>query len=61
MRSSRSHSSSEDFEIGVTEVSACSREERRFDFKNNLLQEKVQMKTLAKVIDLDNEMQKFSK
>ncbi|XP_077948358.1 matrix remodeling-associated protein 8 isoform X3 [Gasterosteus aculeatus] len=43
-----------DFEIGVTEVSACSREERRFDFKNNLLQEKVQMKTLAKVIDLDN-------
>nr|XP_040059417.1 matrix remodeling-associated protein 8-like isoform X1 [Gasterosteus aculeatus aculeatus] len=54
MRSSRSHSSSEDFEIGVTEVSACSREERRFDFKNNLLQEKVQMKTLAKVIDLDN-------
>ncbi|XP_037346752.2 matrix remodeling-associated protein 8-like [Pungitius pungitius] len=43
------------------EVRACSREQRRFDFKNNLLQEKVQMKTPAKVIDLDNEMQTFSK
>ncbi|KAL6111684.1 mxra8 [Pungitius sinensis] len=43
------------------EVRACSREQRRFDFKNNLLQEKVQMKALAKVIDLDDEMQTFSK
>ncbi|XP_075952432.1 matrix remodeling-associated protein 8-like [Anarhichas minor] len=59
MRSSRSHSSSEEFEMDVTEVSACSREERRLDYKNNLLKEKVH--TQPKVIDLDKEMQKFSK
>ncbi|KAM6947228.1 matrix remodeling-associated protein 8-like isoform 1-T1 [Lycodopsis pacificus] len=61
MRSSRSHSSSEEFEMDVTEVSACSREERRLDYKNNLLKEKVHMSTQPKVIDLDKEMQKFSK
>lgn len=61
MRSSRSHSSSEEFEMDATEVSVCSQEERRFDYKNNLLKEKVFMNTQPKVIDLDKEMQKFSK
>ncbi|CAN9512309.1 unnamed protein product [Ophioblennius macclurei] len=61
MRSSRSHSSSDDFEMDVTEVNACSREERRFDYKNNLLKEKVHVNTQPKVVDLDKEMQKFSK
>ncbi|XP_068576691.1 matrix remodeling-associated protein 8-like [Cebidichthys violaceus] len=61
MRSSRSPSSSEEYEMDVAEVSACSREERRFDYKNNLRKEKVHMNTQPKVIDLDKEMQKFSK
>ncbi|XP_070702715.1 matrix remodeling-associated protein 8-like [Pempheris klunzingeri] len=61
MRSSRSHSSSEEFEMDVAEVNTCSREERRFDYKNNLLKEKVHTNTQPKVIDLDKEMQKFSK
>ncbi|XP_069013239.1 matrix remodeling-associated protein 8-like isoform X1 [Embiotoca jacksoni] len=61
MRSSRSQSSSDEFEMDVTEVNACSREERRFDYKNNLLKEKVHVNTQPKVIDLDKEMQKFSK
>ncbi|XP_028262967.1 matrix remodeling-associated protein 8-like isoform X2 [Parambassis ranga] len=61
MRSSRSHSSSDEFEMDVTEVNVCSPEERRFDYKNNLLKEKANMNAQPKVIDLDKEMQKFSK
>ncbi|XP_058488688.1 matrix remodeling-associated protein 8-like [Solea solea] len=62
MRSSRSQSSSDEFEMDVTEVSLSNEEEeRRFDYKNNLLKEKVHMNTQPKVIDLDKEMQKFSK
>nr|XP_046240172.1 matrix remodeling-associated protein 8-like [Scatophagus argus] len=60
-RSSRSHSSSEEFEMDVAEVRECSWEERRFDYKNNLLKEKVHLTAQPKVIDLDKEMQKFSK
>lgn len=59
--SSRSHSSSEEFEMDAAEVNVHSQEERRFDYKNNLLKEKVHMNTQPKVIDLDKEMQKFSK
>ncbi|XP_026203128.1 matrix remodeling-associated protein 8-like [Anabas testudineus] len=61
MRSSRSHSSSEEFEMDVAEVNVCTQDERRFDFKNNLLKEKVHINTQPKVIDLDKEMRKFSK
>ncbi|XP_029358143.1 matrix remodeling-associated protein 8-like [Echeneis naucrates] len=61
MRSSRSHSSSDEFEMDVAEVNMYNEEERRFDYKNNLLKEKVHMNTPPKVIDLDKEMQKFSK
>ncbi|KAG7494551.1 matrix remodeling-associated 8-like [Solea senegalensis] len=62
MRSSRSQSSSDEFEMDVTEVSLSNEEEeRRFDYKNNLLKEKVHMNSQPKVIDLDKEMQKFSK
>ncbi|XP_054472174.1 matrix remodeling-associated protein 8-like [Anoplopoma fimbria] len=61
IRSIRSQSSSEELEMDVTEVNVCSREERRFDYKNNLLKEKVHTNTQPKVIDLDKEMQKFSK
>ncbi|KAG7238329.1 hypothetical protein INR49_031041 [Caranx melampygus] len=60
-RSSRSQSSSDEFEMDVTEVNMCNEEARRVDFKNNLLKEKVHMNTQPKVIDLDKEMQKFSK
>ncbi|XP_030275323.1 matrix remodeling-associated protein 8-like isoform X1 [Sparus aurata] len=60
-RSSRSQSSSEEFEMDVAEVNVCCPEERRLDYKNNLLKEKVHMNTQPKVIDLDKEMQKFSK
>ncbi|XP_034022841.1 matrix remodeling-associated protein 8-like isoform X2 [Thalassophryne amazonica] len=59
-RSSRNHSSSEEFEMEVTEVQMCTWEER-FDFKNNLMKEKAHVNTQPKVIDLDEEMQKFSK
>lgn len=61
MRSSRSHSSSDEFEMDVTEVNVCGQEERRFDYKNNLLKEKGNVNSQPKVIDLDKEMQKFSK
>ncbi|XP_063330458.1 matrix remodeling-associated protein 8-like [Pelmatolapia mariae] len=61
MGSSRSQSCSDEFEMDVTEVNVCSPEERRFDYKNNLLKEKAHVKTQPKVIDLDKEMQKFSK
>lgn len=59
--SSRSQSSSEEFEMDVPETSVCCQEERRFEYKNNLLKEKVHMNSQPKVIDLDKEMQKFSK
>nr|XP_020448378.1 matrix-remodeling-associated protein 8-like [Monopterus albus] len=61
MMSRRSHSSSDEFEMGVAEVNVCSQEERRFDYKNNLMKEKVHSSPQPKVIDLDKEMQKFSK
>ncbi|KAM6928201.1 matrix remodeling-associated protein 8-like [Xenentodon cancila] len=61
MRSNRSRSSSDEFEMDVAEVNVCSWEERGFDYKNNLLKEKAHISTQPKVIDLDKEMQKFSK
>lgn len=63
LRSSRSQSSSDEFEMDVAEARASTREpeERRFDYKNNLLKEMVHVSSQAKVIDLDKEMQKFSK
>ncbi|XP_029006738.2 matrix remodeling-associated protein 8-like [Betta splendens] len=59
-RSSRSPSSSEELEMDVADVNVCVQVDR-FDFKNNLLREKVHMNAQPKVIDLDKEMQKFSK
>uniref|UniRef100_UPI0037E860FE matrix remodeling-associated protein 8-like isoform X1 n=1 Tax=Semicossyphus pulcher TaxID=241346 RepID=UPI0037E860FE len=53
IRSSRSQSSSEEFEMDIAEMNVCCREERRFDYKNNLLKEKVHMNSQPKVIDLD--------
>lgn len=61
IRSSRSPSSSDEFEMDVTEATVSSQEERRLDYKNNLLKEKVHVNTQPKVIDLDKEMEKFSK
>ncbi|XP_034074183.1 matrix remodeling-associated protein 8-like [Gymnodraco acuticeps] len=64
MRSSRSESSSEEFEMDIADGNVSSLEpegEKRLDFKNNLLKEKVHTSTQPKVIDLDKEMQKFSK
>lgn len=60
-RSSRSQSSSEEFEMDVTEISTCTQEEPRFDYKNNLMKEKVHRNSQPKFIDLDKEMQKFRK
>lgn len=60
IRSSRCHSNSEEFEMDVTEVNVCNQEER-FDYKNNLLKEKAHTNTQPKVVDIDKEMQKFSK
>ncbi|XP_061910740.1 matrix remodeling-associated protein 8-like isoform X1 [Entelurus aequoreus] len=61
MRSSRSRSSSEEFEMEVSGVTLPFREsEDRFDFKNNLLKE-VNINTPCKVVDLDKEMQKCCK
>ncbi|KAM9408226.1 matrix remodeling-associated protein 8-like [Pholidichthys leucotaenia] len=57
-RSSRSQSSIDEFEMDVTEVNAYSCEDR-FDYKNNLLKEKVHVSNHPKVIDLDREMQNF--
>nr|XP_061814477.1 matrix remodeling-associated protein 8-like [Nerophis lumbriciformis] len=60
-RSNRSHSSSEEFEMEVTEAALPIRElDDRLDYKNNLLKE-VNMNTSRKVIDLDEEMQKCRK
>ncbi|CAG5982635.1 unnamed protein product [Menidia menidia] len=61
VRSGRSCSSSDEFEMDVSDVDVCCQEERRFDYKNNLLKEKAHVNTQPKVIDLDKEMQKFSK
>ncbi|KAK1901562.1 Matrix remodeling-associated protein 8 [Dissostichus eleginoides] len=64
MRSSRSQSSSEEFEMDIADGNVSSLEpegEKRLDFKNNLLKEKGHTSTQPKVIDLDKEMQKFSK
>ncbi|XP_036008123.1 matrix remodeling-associated protein 8 [Fundulus heteroclitus] len=64
IRSSRSPSSSDEYEIDIGEenvVASCSRQERAFDYKNNLLKENALMKAQPKVIDLDKEIQKFSK
>ncbi|KAM3877901.1 matrix remodeling-associated protein 8a [Diretmus argenteus] len=61
IRSNRSHSSSDEFEMDVTELNASPREETTFDYKNNLLKEMVQMNTPTKIIDLDKEMEKFCK
>ncbi|XP_072238573.1 matrix remodeling-associated protein 8-like [Leuresthes tenuis] len=61
IRSGRSCSSSDEYEMDVSDVDVCCQEERRFDYKNNLLKEKAHMNTQPKVIDLDKEMQKFSK
>ncbi|XP_026163700.1 matrix remodeling-associated protein 8-like [Mastacembelus armatus] len=61
VRSSRSHSSSDEIEMDVAEVNVQSQEERRFDYKNNLLKEKARRSSQPKVIDLDKEMKKFSK
>ncbi|XP_053292394.1 matrix remodeling-associated protein 8 isoform X2 [Pleuronectes platessa] len=61
MRSSRSQTSPDEFEMDVTEVTVSNDEERGFEYKNNLLREKVHVNTQPKVIDLDKEMQKFSK
>ncbi|XP_076012554.1 matrix remodeling-associated protein 8-like [Genypterus blacodes] len=58
-RSSRSHSSSDEFEMDVTELTVCTPEERRYDYKNNLMKEKVRVN--SKVIDLDKELEKFCK
>uniref|UniRef100_A0A3P9KYX5 Matrix remodeling-associated protein 8 n=1 Tax=Oryzias latipes TaxID=8090 RepID=A0A3P9KYX5_ORYLA len=59
--SSMGHSGSDGCEMDVTEVNVCAQEERRFDYKNNLLKEKVRANSPPKVIDLDEEMLKFSK
>ena len=61
MRSSRSESSSDELEMDVTGVCVSNDEERGFEYKNNLLKEKVHVNTQPKVIDLDKELQKFSK
>ncbi|XP_017290112.1 matrix remodeling-associated protein 8 [Kryptolebias marmoratus] len=61
MRSNRSGNSLEEYEIDVSEVNVCSRKERRFDYKNNLLKENTHVNAQPKLVDLDKEMQKFSK
>ncbi|XP_037535577.1 matrix remodeling-associated protein 8-like [Nematolebias whitei] len=61
MRSNRSGSSSEEYETDVREVNVCNQEEQRFDYKNNLLKENAHVNAQPKLIDLDKEMQKFSK
>ncbi|XP_007561334.1 matrix-remodeling-associated protein 8-like [Poecilia formosa] len=62
VRSSRSPSSSDEYEIDIGEVDTCTREEKGFEYKNNnLLKENTLKKAQPKVIDLDKEIQKFSK
>nr|XP_057910653.1 matrix remodeling-associated protein 8-like isoform X1 [Doryrhamphus excisus] len=61
MRSNRSRSSSDEFEMEVSGATPPIREQDDlFDFKNNLLKE-VNINTPCKVIDLDKEMQKCCK
>ncbi|XP_043978291.1 matrix remodeling-associated protein 8-like isoform X3 [Gambusia affinis] len=60
LRSSRSPSSSDEYEIDFGEVNTCT-QENGFEYKNNLLKENALMKAQPKVIDLDKEIQKFSK
>ncbi|XP_035245053.1 matrix remodeling-associated protein 8-like [Anguilla anguilla] len=59
-RSERGNVTTNDFEMGVTELKMCNQEEMRRDYKNNLLKEKAEMCKLPspKVIDLDKEMDK---
>lgn len=61
VRSNRSHMGSDEFQMDVSEDKMCNQEDKRLDYKNNLLKEKVQITTLPKVIDLDKEMEKFCK
>ncbi|CAL8379551.1 unnamed protein product [Boreogadus saida] len=61
VRSSRSQSSSDDFEMEVTDGRTSSPDDRTLDYKNNLLKEMVKMSSVPKVIDLDKEMEKFGK
>ncbi|XP_011612534.2 matrix remodeling-associated protein 8-like [Takifugu rubripes] len=61
MRSERSRCSSEEFEMDSAEVTVRSVEDRNLDYKNNLLKAKARCSSPPKVIDLDKEMQKFSK
>lgn len=60
-KSVRSHSSSDEFEMDVTDGRTSAPDDRTLEYKNNLLREKVHMITLPKVIDLDKEMEKFGK
>ncbi|KAJ8258741.1 hypothetical protein COCON_G00177530 [Conger conger] len=58
-RSERGNMTSNDFEMGATELKMCNQEEMRRDYKNNLLKEADMCKLpSAKVIDLDKEMDK---
>ncbi|XP_047203903.1 matrix remodeling-associated protein 8-like isoform X1 [Girardinichthys multiradiatus] len=61
VRSSRTPSSLDEYEIDLGEVNISSQEEKGFEYKNNLLKENALMKAQPKVIDLDKEIQKFSK
>ncbi|XP_056885154.1 matrix remodeling-associated protein 8-like [Takifugu flavidus] len=60
-RSERSRCGSEEFEMDSAEVTVHSAEDRNLDYKNNLLKAKARCSSPPKVIDLDKEMQKFSK
>ncbi|KAJ8360600.1 hypothetical protein SKAU_G00171250 [Synaphobranchus kaupii] len=59
-RSERGNVTTNDFEMGATELKMCNQEEMRRDYKNNLLKEKVELSKppSPKVIDLDQEMNK---
>ncbi|CAB1314937.1 unnamed protein product [Coregonus sp. 'balchen'] len=55
LRSNRGDMATNEFEMDVPEVKTCNQEEKKLDYKNNLLREKVPMSTLPKVIDLDKD------
>ncbi|KAJ8259485.1 hypothetical protein GJAV_G00169860 [Gymnothorax javanicus] len=59
-RFERGNMTTNEFEMGATELKMCNQEEMRRDYKNNLLKEKAEMykAPCAKVIDLDKEMDK---
>ncbi|XP_038153935.1 matrix remodeling-associated protein 8-like [Cyprinodon tularosa] len=61
IRSNRSPSSSDEYDIDIGELDVYSQEEKGFVYKNNLLKENSLMKSQPKAIDLDREIQKFSK